>query len=70
VWVTKFVVPLILVVAIVQLVYGAQTVQLVLYAESSLGFGSEGYGYLLTASGVGGVLSAIVNGRLAASTRT
>ena len=69
-WATKFVMPLILAVAVVELVYGAQTVQLVLYAESSLGFGSEGYGYLLTALGVGGVLSAVVNGRLAASTRT
>ncbi len=68
-WITRFVAPLILVVAMVELTYGAQTVQLVLYAERSLGFGAEGYGYLLAAAGIGGVLSAAVNGRLAASTR-
>ena len=43
--------------------------QLVLYADNELGMGAEGYGWLLAASGVGGVLSAVVNGRLAASTR-
>jgi MFS family permease len=53
----------------VEFTYGAQTVQLVLYAERDLGFGAEGYGYLLAAAGVGGLASAAINGRLAASTR-
>jgi MFS family permease len=68
-WVTPFVVPLLLVMGMVEFTYGAQTVQLVLYAERNLGFGAEGYGFLLAAAGVGGVLSAAVNGRLAASMR-
>jgi MFS family permease len=68
-WSTRFVMPLILVVAAAELVYGAQTVQLVVYADEELGLGAAGYGWLLAASGVGGVLSAVVNGRLAASTR-
>jgi hypothetical protein len=62
-------VPLLLVVAMVELTYGAQTVQLVLYAARSFEAGAAGYGYLLAALGVGGLLSALVNGRLAASTR-
>ncbi len=66
---TPFAMPLFLVVAMVELTYGAQTVQLVVYAERSLGLGSGGYGVLLTALGVGGLLSAIVNGRLASSRR-
>lgn len=66
---TRFVVPLILVVATAELVYGAQTVQLVVYADKELDLGSAGYGWLLAALGVGGVLSAVVNGRLAAGTR-
>jgi MFS family permease len=65
---SPFVVPLLLVIAMVEFTYGAQTVQLVLYAERELGFGAEGYGYLLAAAGVGGLLSAAINGRLAAST--
>jgi MFS family permease len=44
-------------------------VQLVLYAEQKLGLGAEGYGYLLAAAGVGGLLSAFVNARLATSTK-
>jgi MFS family permease len=68
-WATRFVAPLIVVIAMAELTYGAQTVQLVLYADNELGLGAEGYGWLLAASGVGGVLSAVVNGRLAASTR-
>jgi MFS family permease len=68
-WSTRFVVPLILVVAMAELVYGAQTVQLVVYSDTELGLGSGGYGWLLAASGVGGVLSAVFNGRLAAGTR-
>jgi MFS family permease len=66
---TRFVAPLIVVIAMAELIYGAQTVQLVLYADNELGMGAAGYGWLLAASGVGGVLSAVVNGRLAASTR-
>jgi MFS family permease len=66
---TPFAMPLFLVVAMVELTYGAQTVQLVVYAERSLDLGSGGYGVLLTALGVGGLLSAIVNGRLASSRR-
>jgi MFS family permease len=66
---TPFAIPLFLVVAMVELTYGAQTVQLVVYAESALDLGSGGYGLLLTALGVGGLLSAIVNARLATSRR-
>src|SRR4029078_12429337 len=49
--------------------YGAETVQLVLYAEQRLDVGADGYGYRLAAVGLGGLLSTIFNGRLAASTR-
>jgi len=68
-WSTRLVVPLILVVAMAELVYGAQTVQVVVYADTEVGLGSGGYGWLLAALGVGGVLSAVINGRLAAGTR-
>jgi MFS family permease len=60
---------LIVVVAIVEFTYGAQTVQLVVYATHSLGLGSGGYGVLLAAAGAGGLVSAVVNGRLATSRR-
>ncbi len=66
---TRYVVPLLLAVAMAEFTYGAQTVQLVLYAEESLGLGAEGYGYLLAVTGLGGVLSALINGRLASSIR-
>lgn len=66
---TPFVIPLFIVVAMVEFTYGAQTVQLVLYADRQLGLDEGGYGVLLAALGVGGVLSAIVNGRLSTSTR-
>jgi MFS family permease len=66
---TPFAVWLIAVVSMVEFTYGAQTVQLVVYAKHSLGLGRGGYGVLLAAAGLGGVLSAIVNGRLAASRR-
>ena len=56
---TPYVVPLFLVVAMVEFTYGAQTVQLVIYAEQKLGLGAEGYGYLLAAAGIGGLLSAV-----------
>ena len=66
---TPFVMPLFVVVAMAEFTYGAQTVELVLYAQRRLGFGGEGYGYMLAALGLGGLLSAIVNGRLAVSTK-
>ena len=66
---TAFVIPLFVLVAMVELTYGAQTVQLVVYAKRSLGLGTGGYGLLLAASGVGGLLSAVVNGQLATSRR-
>jgi predicted MFS family arabinose efflux permease len=66
---TPFVVPLFLLVAMVELTYGAQTVQLVVYGSRSLDLGTSGYGVLLAASGAGGLLSAIFNGQLATSRR-
>ena len=66
---TQFVLPLFLLVAMVEFTYGAQTVQLVVYAKRSLGLGTGGYGLLLAASGVGGLVSAGVNGQLATSRR-
>ena len=66
---TPYVVPLMIVIAMAELTYGAQTVQLVLYAQQRLDVGADGYGYLLAALGLGGLLSAVFNGRLAASTR-
>ena len=60
---------LIVIVAMVEFTYGAQTVQLVLYATHSLGLGSGGYGVLLTAAGAGGLVCALVNGRLSTSRR-
>jgi MFS family permease len=66
---TAFALWLIVIVAMVEFTYGAQTVQLVVYASHSLGLGSGGYGVLLTAAGAGGVLSALANGRLSTSRR-
>jgi MFS family permease len=66
---TRFAVPLLVLVGMAQLTYGAQTVQLVVYAERSLDLGDAGYAVLLTALGVGGALSAIGTGRLTSSTR-
>jgi MFS family permease len=60
---------LIVIVAMVEFTYGAQTVQLVVYATRSLGLGRGGYGVLLTAAGAGGLVSAVVNGRLSTSRR-
>jgi MFS family permease len=60
---------LIVVVAMVEFTYGAQTVQLVVYATESLGLGRGGYGILLAAAGGGGLLSAVVNGALSTSRR-
>src|SRR6476646_9706278 len=66
---TPFVVPLLIVIAIAELTYGAQTVQLVVYAARRLDLGASGYGYLLAAGGVGGLISAAVNPRLTRSNR-
>jgi len=66
---TAFALWLIVIVAMVEFTYGAQTVQLVVYATRSLGLGSGGYGVLLTAAGVGGLVSAVANGRLSTSRR-
>lgn len=66
---TVFVAPLLVVVAMIEMTYGAQTVLLVLYADRVLDLGDGGYGYLLAAAGAGGLLSALINGRLAANAR-
>jgi predicted MFS family arabinose efflux permease len=66
---TAFAPWLIVIVAMVEFTYGAQTVQLVVYATHSLGLGSGGYGVLLTAAGAGGLVSAVANGRLSISRR-
>jgi MFS family permease len=66
---TPFVVPLLTVIAMAELTYGAQTVQLVVYVVERLDLGAAGYGYLLAAGGVGGVLSALVTPRLSTGTR-
>jgi MFS family permease len=66
---TAFAPWLIVIVAMAEFTYGAQTVQLVVYARQSLGLGSGGYGVLLTAAGAGGLLSAAINGRLSTSRR-
>jgi hypothetical protein len=67
--VTPFVLPLFLLVSIVEFTYGAQTVQLVVYADRALGLGTGGYGLLLAASGAGGLISAFFNGQLATAGR-
>jgi hypothetical protein len=56
-------------VAMVEFTYGAQTVQLVVYADRSLDLGDGGYGLLLAACGAGGLVSAFFNGQLATSAR-
>jgi MFS family permease len=66
---TQFVIPLTVIVAMVEFTYGAQTVQLVIYASRSLHLGAGGYGLLLAASGAGGLISAVFNGQLATSQR-
>lgn len=66
---TRFVLALFFVAAMVEFTYGAQTVQLVVYAKVSLGLGRGGYGILLAASGLGGLMSATVNDKLATSKR-
>ena len=66
---TAYALWLVVIVAMAEFTYGAQTVQLVVYARESLGLGSGGYGVLLTAAGAGGLVSALVNGRLSTSRR-
>ena len=66
---TPFVIPLFLLVAMVEFTYGAQTVQLVIYGTRSLDLGTSGYGILLAASSVGGLVSGVFNGQLATSRR-
>jgi len=67
--VTPFVLPLFVLVAMVEFTYGAQTVQLVVFADQALGLGDGGYGLLLAACGAGGLVSAFFNGQLATSRR-
>src|SRR5215212_8879683 len=67
--VTPFVIPLFLLVSMVEFTYGAQTVQLVVYAERALDLGTGGYGLLLAATGAGGLISAFFNGQLATARR-
>jgi MFS family permease len=66
---TAFAAWLIVIVAMVEFTYGAQTVQLVVYARQSLALGSGGYGLLLTAAGAGALVTAVAAGRLATSRR-
>ena len=55
--------------ALMAFVYGTDTVLLIGVSEHRLGTGAEGFGYLLGALGVGGVLMALAVNRLAASRR-
>jgi hypothetical protein len=66
---TRFVIPITVIVAMVEFTWGAQMVQLVVYASRSLRLGTGGYGLLLAASGAGGLISAVFNGQLATSRR-
>jgi hypothetical protein len=50
-------------------VYGTDTALLVSVADVKLGMGADGYGLLLAGEGVGGVLTALVVNRIAASPR-
>jgi CRP-like cAMP-binding protein/predicted MFS family arabinose efflux permease len=56
-------------VIITTLLYGVDTVLFVFLSEEKLGTGPEGFGYLLIALGVGGVLAATFVNRLAALPR-
>ncbi|HEY0361159.1 MAG TPA: MFS transporter [Solirubrobacteraceae bacterium] len=49
-------------------IYGAETVLLLLLSRD-LGLGDHGYGYLLASFGLGGILGAVLAGRLAAHER-
>jgi MFS family permease len=54
---------------LVSFVYGTDTVLFVGVSDTKLGTGPEGFGYLLTGLGVGGVLAAIWVNRIASSAR-
>jgi MFS family permease len=54
---------------LVSFVYGTDTVVFVAVSDAQLGTGAEGFGYLLAGLGVGGILTAGVLDRLAASGR-
>ena len=49
--------------------YGTDTVLLVVLSEENLGTGAEGFGYLLTALGVGGIIASPLVNKLGNSTR-
>lgn len=49
--------------------FGAEQILYVLVSDQSLGLGPEGFGYLLTAMGVGGMIAAPLSARAAASPR-
>lgn len=51
---------------IASFVYGVDTVQLIVLSEERLGTGSDGYGYLLTGLGVGGLAAAGLVNRISA----
>lgn len=51
------------------LVYGADTVLLLVFSNSQLGAGSAGYGLLLAGEGLGGMLIAVFMNRIAAAPR-
>jgi hypothetical protein len=55
--------------ALVAVVYGTDSVLLIGVSEHRLGAGTEGFGYLLGAIGLGGILMAFAADRLAASGR-
>ena len=55
--------------ALVSFVYGTDTVLFVGASEHRLGTGSEGFGYLMAALGIGGILMASAVDKLAASNR-
>ena len=56
-------------VAASSLLYGLQTVLLLVLSARQLNAGASGYGYLLAGLGVGGVAAGLVSGRLAATER-
>jgi CRP-like cAMP-binding protein len=54
---------------LVSFVYGTDTVLFISVSDTKLGTGAEGFGYLLTGLGVGGVLAMAFVNRIAASSR-
>lgn len=55
--------------ALVSFIYGTDTVLFIGISDQRLGTGADGFGYLLAASGLGGVAMALWVNRLASSTR-